>query len=103
MEYPILDKIPLFPLIKNFRANNVFNAFILAALFQTILLSLTFSSQDLVEKYEINGSWRWIISIFYIFINYYYFLYCNVFSIWIWRWNAYKELKIHLLIVNKNK
>lgn len=68
MEYPILDKIPLFPLIKNFRANNVFNAFILAALFQTILLSLTFSSQDLVEKYEINGSWRWIISIFYIFI-----------------------------------
>jgi hypothetical protein len=68
MDYPILDKIPLFPLIKNFRANNVFNAFILAALFQTILLSLTFSSQDLVKKYEINGSWRWIISIFYIFI-----------------------------------
>ena len=68
MEYPILDKIPLFPLIKNFRANNVFNAFILAALFQTILLSLTFSSQDLVKKYETNEFWRWIISIFYIFI-----------------------------------
>lgn len=68
MEYPILDKIPLFPLIKNFRANNVFNAFILAALFQTILLSLTFSSQDLVKKYETNEFWRWTISIFYIFI-----------------------------------
>lgn len=68
MEYPILDKIPLFPLIKNFKANNVFNAFILAALFQTILLSLTFSSQDLVKKYETNEFWRWTISIFYIFI-----------------------------------
>ena len=68
MEYPILDKIPLFPLIKNFKANNVFNAFILAALFQTILLSLTFSSQDLVKKYETNEFWRWVISIVYIFI-----------------------------------
>ena len=68
MEYPILDKIPLFPLIKNFRANNVFNAFILAGLFQTILLSLTFSSQELVKKYETNEFWRWTISIFYIFI-----------------------------------
>ena len=68
MEYPILDKIPLFPLIKNFRANNVFNAFILAGLFQTILLSLTFSSRDIVQKYETNEFWRWTISIVYIFI-----------------------------------
>ena len=68
MEYPILDKIPLFPLIKNFKANNVFNAFILAGLFQTILLSLTFSSKDIVQKYETNEFWRWIISIVYIFI-----------------------------------
>jgi succinate dehydrogenase hydrophobic anchor subunit len=68
MEYPILDKIPLFPLIKNFRANNVFNAFILAGLFQTILLSLTFSSRDIVQKYETNEFWKWTISIVYIFI-----------------------------------
>lgn len=68
MEYPVLDKIPLFPLIKNFRANNVFNAFILAGLFQTILLSLTFSSRDIVQKYETNEFWRWTISIVYIFI-----------------------------------
>ena len=68
MDYPILDKIPLFPLIKNFRANNIFNAFILAGLFQTILLSLTFSSQDIVKKYETNEFLRWIISIIYIFI-----------------------------------
>jgi len=68
MEYPILDKIPLFPLIKNFKANNVFNAFILAGLFQTILLSFTFSTQDLIKKYETNEFWRWVISIFYIFI-----------------------------------
>lgn len=68
MEYPILDKIPVFPLIKNFRANNVFNAFILAGLFQTILLSLTFGTRDIVQKYEINEFWRWTISIVYIFI-----------------------------------
>lgn len=68
MDYPILDKIPMFPLIKNFRANNVFNAFILAGLFQTILLSLTFSTRDLVKKYKTNEFWEWIISIIYIFI-----------------------------------
>jgi hypothetical protein len=68
MEYPILDKIKFFPLIKNFRANNVFNAFILAGLFQSILLSFILSTQDLVKKYETNEFWRWIISIFYIFI-----------------------------------
>jgi hypothetical protein len=68
MEYPVLDKIPLFPLIKNFRANNVFNAFILAALFQTILLSFILTTQDLVKKYETNEFWRWFISISYIFI-----------------------------------
>lgn len=68
MEYPILDKIQLFPLIKNFRANNVFNAFILAGLFQTILLSLTFSSRDFIQKYEINEFWKWTISIIYIFL-----------------------------------
>ena len=62
MEYPILDKIPVFPLIKNFKANNVFNAFILAGLFQTILLSLTFSSRDIVQKYETNEFLRWTIS-----------------------------------------
>ena len=68
MEYPILDKIPLFPLIKNFRANNVFNAFILAGLFQTILLSLILSTRDLVKRYETNEFLRWITSIIYIFI-----------------------------------
>jgi hypothetical protein len=68
MEYPILDRIPLFPLIKNFKANNVFNAFILAGLFQTILLSFILSTQDLVKKYETNEFWRWFISICYIFI-----------------------------------
>ena len=67
MDYPILDKIPIFPLIKNFRANNVFNAFILAGIFQTILLSLTLSSSDIVKKYEKNQFLQWIISILYIF------------------------------------
>ncbi len=68
MDYPILDKIPVFPLIKNFRAKSVLNAFILAALFQTILLSLTFSTRDFVKKYEINEFWQYTISVLYIFI-----------------------------------
>lgn len=68
MEYPVLDKLPLFPLIKNFKANSVFNAFILAGIFQTILLSFTFTTRDLVDKYEVNEFWKYIISILYIFI-----------------------------------
>ena len=68
MDYPILDKLPFFPLIKNFKSNNVFNAFILAGLFQTILLSLTFSTRDFVKKYETNEFLRWIISLLYIFL-----------------------------------
>lgn len=67
MDYPLLDEIPIFPLIKNFKANNVFNAFILAGLFQTILLSLTFASKDIVDKYEKNNFLRWFVSILYIF------------------------------------
>lgn len=68
MDYPILGKIPFFPLIKTFKANTVFNAFILAAIFQTILLSLTLSSKDYVEKFKINPFLNFIISILYIFI-----------------------------------
>lgn len=67
MDYPILDKIPIFPLIKKFKANNVFNAFILAGIFQTILLSLTLASNDFVKKYEKNQFLQWMISILYIF------------------------------------
>lgn len=68
MDYPVLDKIPFFPLIKNFKATNIFNAFILAAIFQTILLSITFSTKDFVQKYQTNEFWRWTISIIYIFL-----------------------------------
>lgn len=68
MELPDLDIIPFFPLIKNFKATNIFNAFILAAIFQTILLSITFSTKDFVQKYQTNEFWRWTISIIYIFI-----------------------------------
>lgn len=68
MDYPVLDKIPFFPLIKNFKATNIFNAFILTAIFQTILLSITFSTKDFVQKYQTNEFWRWTISIIYIFI-----------------------------------
>lgn len=68
MDYPVLYKIPIFPLIKNFRANNVFNAFILAGLFQTILLSLTLSTRDWTKRYETNPFWQWFVSLLYIFI-----------------------------------
>lgn len=67
MNYPYLDKIPLFPLIKNFRANTVFNAFVLAAIFQTILLSLTLSTRDFIQNYQKNPQLNFWISILYIF------------------------------------
>lgn len=68
MDYPILDKISFFPLTKNFKATNIFNAFILAGIFQTILLSLTFATRDWVQKNQKNEFLRWIISVIYIFI-----------------------------------
>lgn len=68
MEYPILDKIPVFPLIKNFKANTVFNAFILAGIFQTILLSLILSTQRIVDKSKMNDFLKWFSSIMYIFL-----------------------------------
>jgi succinate dehydrogenase hydrophobic anchor subunit len=67
MNYPYLDKLPLFPLIKNFRANTVFNAFVLAAIFQTILLSLTLSTRDFIQRYQENPQLNFWISILYIF------------------------------------
>ena len=68
MEYPILSNISVFPLIKNFKDNNVFNAFILAGLFQAILLSLTFSTRDIAAKYQKNDFLKWVISVIYIFL-----------------------------------
>ena len=68
MDYPVLDKIPMFPLIKNFKSNTIFNAFLLSAIFQTILLSLTLSTRDILKKYETNEFLKWLFSIIYIFI-----------------------------------
>ena len=68
MDYPIFDKIPVFPLIKNFRANTVLNAFILAAILQTIILSFTLSTRDIFHKYEKNVFLQYFFSILYIFL-----------------------------------
>lgn len=68
MDYPVLDKIPIFPLIKNFRANTVFNAFILAGIFQTILLSLILSTQKILDKSKMSDFLKWFSSIMYIFL-----------------------------------
>ena len=68
MDYPVLDKIPIFPLIKNFRANTVFNAFILAGIFQAILLSFILSTQKIVDKSKMNDFLKWFSSIMYIFL-----------------------------------
>ena len=68
MDYPVLDKIPMFPLIKNFKSNTVFKAFLLSAVFQTILLSLTLSTRDIFKKYQTNEFLKWLFSIIYIFI-----------------------------------
>jgi hypothetical protein len=57
-----------FPLIKNFKANTVFNTFILAGISQGILLSLTLSTNNIIKKYQNNEFWRWTLSILYIFI-----------------------------------
>ena len=57
-----------FPLIKNFKANTVFNTFILAGISQAILLSLTLSTSNIIKKYQSNEFWRWTLSILYIFI-----------------------------------
>jgi hypothetical protein len=57
------------PIFKNFKATNVLNAFILAGIFQAILLSLTLVSKETLDKYshKINAFWRYVISVFYIF------------------------------------
>ena len=67
MKYPYIDKIPFFPIVKNFKANTLFNAFILAAMFQTILLSLTLSTRDFIQRYQDNPQLNFWISILYIF------------------------------------
>lgn len=58
----------MIPLIKNFKATNIINAFILAGIFQTILLSLTFSTKDAVNKLETSEFLKWLISLIYIFL-----------------------------------
>ena len=67
-KYPLLDKTPFFPIIKNFRATNAFKAFILAGIFQAILLSFIFSTKDQIDKLKSNPFLSWLISIIYIFI-----------------------------------
>jgi len=58
------------PIFKNFKESSIFNAVILAGIFQAILLSLTLVSKEFVDKYErkINTFWRYIISTIYIFL-----------------------------------
>lgn len=57
-----------FPLFKNLRATTPFKAFILAGIFQSILLSFIFVSKDEIDKFKKPGILNWVISIFYIFI-----------------------------------
>ena len=68
MEYPIIDTIPIFPIIKNFKENHIFKAFILAGIFQTIVLSLTLSTHKYIDKKKINGFLKWLLSVIYIFL-----------------------------------
>ena len=68
MDYPILDKLSIFPLIKNFKENTVLNAFILAGIFQAILLSLILTTQKIVDKSKMSDFLKWFSSIMYIFL-----------------------------------
>lgn len=68
MSNPKLDKIPFFPLIKNFKENTIFKAFILTAIYNTVLLSLTLGSKDYMNKLKMNPYLNLLISLFNIFI-----------------------------------
>ena len=62
----IYNKLPI--IFPNFLlATTVDKAFLLAAIFQTIVLSLILISKDFFDKKEKNESKKWFISIFYIF------------------------------------
>lgn len=62
------------PLIKNFKAVNVKNAFILSSICSTIVLSLSFFIKDIVKdildyfNIKINSTTLMLLSIFNIFI-----------------------------------
>ena len=58
----------MFPLIKHFKEYNILYAFILASIFQTILLSLTLSTHDIFDEYETTPFLKYFFSALYIFI-----------------------------------
>ena len=71
-KYPFIDKFikktSFFPLIKNFRATNALKAFILAGIFQAILLSFILTTKDEIDKLKKSALLKWLISLGYIFI-----------------------------------
>jgi len=58
----------LFPIIKHFKSNNIYNAFLLASILQTIMLSFTLATKDKVDKIKVDPFINFLISILYIFI-----------------------------------
>jgi hypothetical protein len=62
------------PLIENFKAFNVKNAFILSSIYSTLVLSLTFFIKDILKdildyfNIKIHSTTHMLLSIFYIFI-----------------------------------
>lgn len=56
-----------FPLIKNFSETNIFNAFILVSLLQTIIISFTLGIRELLNDLNLNPLLKNILSLFYTF------------------------------------
>lgn len=55
------------PLIKNFSETNIFNAFILLSILQTIILSFTFGARELMNDLEYNQGTKFALSIVFGF------------------------------------
>ena len=58
----------MMPLFKNFRSTNQINAFLLASIYSTIVLSLTLLTHNLINKLKLNSIIHLLFSLFYVFI-----------------------------------
>ena len=53
----------IFPLIKNFNESNIFNAFFLVSILQTIIISLTLLSRDIIIQENHNNNIKFVFTL----------------------------------------
>lgn len=56
-----------FPIFKNFRETNIFNAFILVSILQTIILSFSFAIRELLNDLDLGPLTKFLLTLFYTF------------------------------------